>query len=263
MKKIASQYKFSQSADAEVMEALRLLTGAYIQECGISLGYRTVVYNVAEEWQERLAWMDLPLSEMARKEPFVNLMPYISDEYIPERYDKYDIIGMSDEEMIDCCREIVEEQEFDKNTIDVLCWGIQHRINREKFQPVMIDATAPDGTYLKGMLLHQCLARTSIMMLGPFKDTLLRVEELERDPKRLLIQGYLDYMELLGKEDDIRRLYPTYQKELEKAIVAGESTWKRMNIFRNVYGGLIGKLTLSDISEILESRFGLKFFRLF
>lgn len=70
-------------------------------------------------------------------------------------------------------------------------------------------------------------------------------------------------MELLGKEDDIRRLYPTYQKELEKAIVAGESTWKRMNIFRNVYGGLIGKLTLSDISEILESRFGLKFFRLF
>ena len=45
--------------------------------------------------------------------------------------------------------------------------------------------------------------------------------------------------------------------------MAGESTWKRMNIFRNVYGGLIGKLTLSDISEILESRFGLKFFRLF
>ena len=127
----------------------------------------------------------------------------------------------------------------------------------------MIDATAPDGTYLKGMLLLQCLARTSIMMLEPFKDTLLRVDELERDPKRLLIQGYLDYMELLGKEDDIRRLYPTYQKELGKAIVAGESTWKRMNIFRNVYGGLIGKLTLSDISEILESRFGLKFFRLF
>ena len=263
MKEIASQHKFSQSADAEVMEALRLLIEAYIQECGISLGYRTVVYNAAEEWQERLAWMDLPLSEMARKEPFINLMPHISKEYIPERYDKYDITGMSDEEMIDCCREIVEEQEFDENTLAVLCWGIQHRINREKFQPVMIEATAPDGTYLKGMLLHQRLARTSITMLEPFKDTLLRVGELERDPKRLLIQGHQDYMELLGKEDDIRRLYPTYQKELEKAIVAGESTWKKRNIFRNVYGSLIGELTLADISGILESRFGLKFFRLF
>lgn len=250
-------------AEIEVMEALRLLTEAYIQECGISLGYRTVVYNAAEEWQERLAWMDLPLSEMARKGPFINLMPHISKEYIPERYDKYDITGMSDEEMIDCCREIVEEQEFDENTLAVLCWGIQHRINREKFQPVMIEATAPDGTYLKGMLLHQCLARTSITMLEPFKDTLLRVGELERDPKRLLIQGYQDYMGLLGKEDDIRRLYPTYQKELEKAIVAGESTWKKRNIFRNVYGSLIGELTLADISGILESCFGLKFFRLF
>lgn len=250
-------------AEIEVMEALRLLTEAYIQECGISLGYRTVVYNAAEEWQERLAGMDLPLSEMARKEPFINLMPHISKEYIPERYDKYDITGMSDEEMIDCCREIVEEQEFDENTLAVLCWGIQHRINREKFQPVMIEATAPDGTYLKGMLLHQRLAHTSITMLEPFKDTLLRVGELERDPKRLLIQGYQDYMGLLGKEDDIRRLYPTYQKELEKAIVAGESTWKKRNIFRNVYGSLIGELTLADISGILESRFGLKFFRLF
>lgn len=250
-------------AEIEVMEALRLLTEAYIQECGISLGYRTVVYNAAEEWQERLAWMDLPLSEMARKGPFINLMPHISKEYIPERYDKYDITGMSDEEMIDCCREIVEEQEFDENTLAVLCWGIQHRINREKFQPVMIEATAPDGTYLKGMLLHQRLARTSITMLEPFKDTLLRVGELERDPKRLLIQGYQDYMGLLGKEDDIRRLYPTYQKELEKAIVAGESTWKKRNIFQNVYGSLIGELTLADISGILESRFGLKFFRLF
>lgn len=250
-------------AEIEVMEALRLLTEAYIQECGISLGYRTVVYNAAEEWQERLAWMDLPLSEMARKEPFINLMPHISKEYIPERYDKYDITGMSDEEMIDCCREIVEEQEFDENTLAVLCWGIQHRINREKFQPVMIEATAPDGTYLKGMLLHQRLARTSITMLEPFKDTLLRVDELERDPKRLLFQGYQDYMGLLGKEDDIRRLYPTYQKELEKAIVAGESTWKKRNIFQNVYGSLIGELTLADISGILESRFGLKFFRLF
>jgi len=51
----------------DVMEALTLLTKAYIDMCGISLGCRTVVYCASEAWQERLAWLDLPLSEMARK----------------------------------------------------------------------------------------------------------------------------------------------------------------------------------------------------
>ena len=50
----------------DVMDALVLLTKAYIDQCGISLGYRTVIYCAAEQWLERLAWLDLPLSEMAR-----------------------------------------------------------------------------------------------------------------------------------------------------------------------------------------------------
>lgn len=59
------------------IEALTLLTKAYIKMCGYSLGYRTIVYCAAEAWQERLAWLNLPLSEMARKEPLVLLMPHI------------------------------------------------------------------------------------------------------------------------------------------------------------------------------------------
>ena len=39
----------------DVMEALTLLTKAYINMCGYSLGYRTVVYCAGEAWQERLA----------------------------------------------------------------------------------------------------------------------------------------------------------------------------------------------------------------
>ena len=50
----------------DVMDALSLLTHAYISQCGISLGGRSVIYVAAERWLERLAWMDLPLSEMAR-----------------------------------------------------------------------------------------------------------------------------------------------------------------------------------------------------
>ena len=51
----------------DIIDALRLLTEAYIQMCGISAGFRTVVFYSAESWQEKLAWLELPLSEAARK----------------------------------------------------------------------------------------------------------------------------------------------------------------------------------------------------
>lgn len=106
------------------MKALRLLTEAYIDMCGISLGFRTVVYCAAEAWVERLAWLDLPLSEMARKEPLVCLMPHITDLYKPEIYDRYDIAGMGDPELLAACRRIIVEKTFDEATTEVLCWGI-------------------------------------------------------------------------------------------------------------------------------------------
>ena len=67
MKKDIKEYA-KQGEKCDIMEALALLTQAYISMCGISLGCRTVVYCAAEPWQERLAWLDLPLSEMARKD---------------------------------------------------------------------------------------------------------------------------------------------------------------------------------------------------
>ena len=108
----------------DVMDALRLLTKAYIEMCGISYSYRTVVYCAAERWQDRLEKMDHPLAEMARKEPLVLLMPYIISEYVKELYDEYDIAGMNIEELLDCCRQIVHEETFDEQTLEVMCWGI-------------------------------------------------------------------------------------------------------------------------------------------
>ena len=64
--------------------------------------------------------MDLPLSEKARKLPLVELMPYITDEYVPEQYDKYDITGMSNEELLAGCREIIREKLFDDLTNEAL-----------------------------------------------------------------------------------------------------------------------------------------------
>ena len=72
-KKIIEEYA-KRGDQCDIMKALTLLTQAYISMCGISLGCRTVVYCAAEPWQEKLAWLDLQLSEMARKEPFVHMM---------------------------------------------------------------------------------------------------------------------------------------------------------------------------------------------
>ena len=81
MKKNIKEYA-KQGEQCDIMKALALLTHAYISMCGIRLGCRTVIYCAAELWQERLAWLDLPLSEVARKEPFVHLMPHISKEIL-------------------------------------------------------------------------------------------------------------------------------------------------------------------------------------
>ena len=104
----------------DIMDALVLLTKAYIDQCGISLGNRTVIYCAAEQWLERLAWLDLPLSEMARKEALVTVMPHITSDYDPEIYDKYDIAGMSEEELIDACEEIIQDGEYDELTNELL-----------------------------------------------------------------------------------------------------------------------------------------------
>lgn len=108
----------------DVMDALRLLTKAYIEMCGISYSYRTVVYCAAELWQNRLEKMDHPLAEKARKWPLVLLMPYITSDYIKEKYDRYDIAGMNLEERLDCCKQIVHEKTFDEQTLEVMCWGM-------------------------------------------------------------------------------------------------------------------------------------------
>jgi len=116
----------------DVMDALVLLTKAYISQCGISLGNRTVIYCAAEAWLERLERMNLPLSEMARKMALVSVMPYITSDYDPKVYDKYDISGMNELELKDACQQIIDEDLFDSDTMEVLCRGITWTC-KEKF----------------------------------------------------------------------------------------------------------------------------------
>ena len=173
----------------DVMQALELLTKAYIRMCGISLGFRTVVYCAAEVWMERLAWMDLPLSEKARKEPLIILMPFITSEYVSEYYDCYDITGMDEEELLAGCQQIIREKPFDEATLEVLCWGIlkaSKEMSPEKTVPSKeIETTAPDGTCLKGILMEQSLGATWIEMTSPYEG--VNIDKMD-SPSALIIE---------------------------------------------------------------------------
>lgn len=258
MKTIEEYAKLGEHHD--VLDALILLTRAYISMCGFSLGYRTVVYDAAESWQERLAWMDLPLSEIARKEALVSMMPHITSDYNPEIYDEYDITGMSQEELMDCCKQIVAEETFDEATTEVLCWGVLKTI--ESFGPFQwkeIEVTAPEGTLLKGFLTDQDTWETSIQMQQPYPNVCLTANELVRDARELLLRGYDDYRRLQSLESDIRALYPKYQEELEKR--KNESAYRKSHVFDDVYGPLIGETVLLMPEQLIHEWFGLDFFR--
>lgn len=168
-KKIIEEYA-KRGEQCDVMKALTLLTQAYVSMCGISLGNRTVVYCAAEPWQEKLAWMDLPLSEMARKEPFVHLTPQISNEYVPEEFDDYDITAMEDDDLLKVCNQMIRNKEFDETTLEVICWGILKAVENEQWLSEEIEVIAPDGTMLKGILEKQDCSGTWMTMSFPYND---------------------------------------------------------------------------------------------
>ena len=242
----------------DVMDALELLTKAYILMCGYSYGYRTVVFCAAEAWIERLAWLDLPLSEMARKVGLVEMMPHFTSEYDPEKYDKYDIAPMNDKELLDGCKKIIRDKEFDEPTTEVLCWGILEIVKEEEPLFREIEAIAPDGTPLRGILSIQGRALTRVDMKTPYDLPLFR-DELVRQPETMLMEGYSEYQRLKGMEEEIRALYPKYQDEFRK--VSGEkSEGKKSRVFERVYDQILKDTILATPCELFQKWFDLEFF---
>lgn len=234
----------------DVMKALTLLTKAYISMCGISFGYRTVVYCAAEAWQERLAWLDLPLSEMARKEALVTLMPHITSAYDPEEYDDYDITGMNKDELMNVCNQIVWGKEFNVPTLEVLCWGILKVTEERPELSVKIEATAPDGTLLKGILTEQRCSATYVKMISPYKDLRASKYELVRDPKELLEAAYRDCKRLRLMENEIRALYPQYLRRIKECKKG--SALAKHRIYNDVFEGLFADMVIFPTSLIKE-----------
>lgn len=241
----------------DVMEALNLLIKAYIDMCGLSLGCRTVVYCAAEAWQERLAWLDLPLSELARKEAVVTLMPHINSAYNPEDYDDYDISSMRNEELLNMCGQMVRSKEFNEPTLEVLCWGILKTTEEEKELSQEFEVTAPDGTLLKGILIEQKCCHTYVVMTSPYNDLMAGKYELVRHPQDLLLGAYHDYQRLRKMESKVRALYLKYQTEVCKHET--KSAWDRLMLFDEIFDDLLKDTVLVAPMRLFKDWFGLIF----
>lgn len=250
--------EYAQSgAKLDVMTALALLTKAYVAECGISLGNRTVVYCAAEVWQLKLAFMDLPLSEMARKLYLFELMPHLCSDYIPEVHDDYDIAGLSNAELREYCEEILKDKELDEATNEALCWGIAEVCKDEKFIPEPVSTIADDGTPLHGQLTQQDLSGTYITMEQPY---LLQGGKLELvlNPELILQQMYNEYQRLMSQEDEIRKLYEEYK--IRYLQLDHNKKRQKYGLFYEVYEPLIGDTCLLSPQELFHQCFGLEFY---
>jgi len=255
---------FEQYADAgaahDVMDALILLVKAYISQCGASMGYRTVVYYAAERWQEKLAWLDLPLSDMARKESLVKLMPLITPDYIAEYYDEYDITGLSNEELKEYCNEIVQHHEFNEPTLEVLCWGINDYLaSPDENLNIEIETVADDGTILKGTVLEQNCSETSIE-LNSCHDLYASVPELVVDARELLLAAHNDYKRLIQSRELAEQLYEEYKIALCQSTET--SCWELTKIFDSIFINLLPGSVIG-LKSALKDLFGMEFYNPF
>lgn len=244
-------------ANLDVMTALSLLTKAYVSQCGISLGNRTVVYCAAEVWQLKLAFMDLPLSEMARKLYLFELMPHLNSDYIPEAHDDYDIAGLNDAELRKYCEEILDAKEFDEPTNEALCWGIAEVCKKEKFIPKPVSTIADDVTPLAGLLTQQDLAGTYVTMEQPYALQGGR-SELVLNPELILKQMYNEYQRLMSLEDEIRKRYEEYKRRYLKLDHSKKR--QRYGLFYDVYEPLLGDTCLFSPQHLFHQWFGLEFY---
>lgn len=100
--------------------AMRLLTEYYIDNCGISLGERTIAYDCGTIWLDRYNERHPEESRWNKRTPFIKVMPIICEDYQRELYDDYDISYVSPEDQ----RSIVMSNCTDDDTCRALCWAI-------------------------------------------------------------------------------------------------------------------------------------------
>lgn len=106
------------------IHAMKLLTKLYMDNCGISLGERTMAYDAGSGWLEKYIEENPEQTEWDKNTCFVDVMSAICADYDKEHYDRYDIGCMTIEEERDYV--IYNVEAYDEDTAAALCCGIEH-----------------------------------------------------------------------------------------------------------------------------------------
>ena len=161
---------------------------------------------------------------------------------------------MENDELLRVCHQMTKSKEFDETTLEVICWGILKATEDEQWLSEEIEAIAPDGTMLKGVLERQNCGGTWMTMSSPYNDLSILKHELVRNAQELLLAGYSDYHRLRQMEGEIRALYPLYLDGISK--LEKDSAWGRHRVFKDVYGKLFDGMVLI-VESLMKDWWGL------
>ena len=92
-----------------LVEALHHITEMYMEQCGISISLRTVIYEAGEYLYDELLKDDGWKEKMDNEIYLFRAMPFFHDDYTLEKYEDYDITSFSDEEREECWDIVIEE----------------------------------------------------------------------------------------------------------------------------------------------------------
>ena len=118
----------SEGSELDSLYAMRLLTRLYIENCGISLGIRTIAYYCGWKWLERYNDEHPEESRWDKDSPFDEVMPIICDDYKEELYGDYDVTYIPCKEQISF---VMPHCTSDDDLTKALCWAL-HRQEREE-----------------------------------------------------------------------------------------------------------------------------------
>ena len=100
---------------------LFLLVDMYMEYCGISAAYRTVVYDLG--WEVFRQYASSEQTEFTGEEAFYTVMSRLNPEYT-EEYDEYDIILLEDKNYPTYCMDILAEHDYDAEKCAAICYGL-------------------------------------------------------------------------------------------------------------------------------------------
>jgi hypothetical protein len=137
---ILREYACKGKKSMSLEDALHYITEMYMEQCGVSLGLRTVIYEAGEMLFEILLSDKEWKLKIGESDYLFEAMTFFHSEYTLEKYEDYDITYLSKEDRERCIDLVIEElcvtntgelqlarpYECDdcEQKMQAFCWGI-------------------------------------------------------------------------------------------------------------------------------------------